>query len=743
MRKQDNPSPLLAKPVWGQTELLIAAALAVFVLVAYGPAMKGEFLWDDNDYISQSPVMDRPDALDAIWLQPKSTPQYYPLVFTTFWIEHNIWGNWTLPYHLLNVLLHIANALLLWRLLVRLRIPGAAVAAAIFALHPVNVESVAWITERKNVLSMLLFLLASGAYLRFALDEQLSKGRRNGLYILALTMFAAALLSKTSVVFLPVGLAMIIWWKTGRLGPDELLPLVPFAAMALGAGLMTTWVEGTGSRQTPAEPLEMFGRIVVAAQAVWFYLGKLFWPHPLVPIYARWDMSSISIWQMLAPASVPAVLAGLWLMRRRLGRAPLAAAVFFVAALSPMLGLVWLAYMEHSFVADHFQYIACLGVIVPLVGAAAWLIQRKPSARRLQIAWAAAVVVLAALSATTWHQAGYYRTLEAFFRFTAEHNSASPLARSNLGVTMMNAGRNEEALAEFAAALELQPGRPRIRLYMGKIYERTGQLLKAIEYYRKELDLFSNDPDPLLLLGVNLVKAQRYEESVPYLTRFLKVGPNVPQAHRALGNAYLGLKQYAVAIDHLAWSVHIDPRFIPGYHDLAQALIAAGRPGDAAAICTEALRISPGDYGAEFYMAVAYVQCGQFEQAIEAYSRAIKINPLVPQALNNLAYLLASAPQANLRRPSEAIDLSQKALTMMRNPDASALDTLAVAYAADGQFDLASKKAQEALDLARKAQNEPLADLISSHLRKFEANEMVIESIPAAVPEATSRPSLP
>ncbi len=744
MRTENTPTPLLARFTWGQTELLVAAALAVAVLAVYSPAMKGEFLWDDNDYISQNRVLDRPDALHTIWLQPQSTPQYYPIVFTSFWAEHHLWGAWTLPYHLLNVLLHIVNALLIWRLLVRLGIPGAAIAAAIFALHPIHVESVAWITERKNVVSMLFLLLATSSYLTFATEEQAARGRKIALYVLALVLFAAALLSKTSVVFLPAGLALIVWWKTGRLGMKQLMPLVPFAALALGASLMTLWVENVTQRQVPAQPLEAFERIVVAGQAIWFYLGKLFWPHPLVPIYPRWDMSSVSTWQILAPASVAAVLAALWLLRGRLGRAPLTAGAFFVLALAPMLGLVWLAYMESSFVADHFVYVACLGVIVPIVGAAAWLVQRRPSAVRRCIGLGVAGVVLAALAVMSWQQAGHYRTLERFFRFTAVHNPGSPMAHSNLGIALMKTGQEEEALKEFSTTLKLQPNRPRVRLCMGKIYERTGRLPAAIDWYKKELELFPGDIDPLHELGISMVNAGQYDEGIEYLIRFLKVIPNVPDSQRALGMAYMAKNKYDLAIDRLAFSIHLNPSFLPAYHGLAKALAAAGRPSDAIAIYKEALRISPQDFFSQYYLAAMYVQCGLFEQAIDAYKRAITLGAR-PEACNDLAYLLAATPDASLRRPDMAIELSQQALRMLSGPDASILDTLAVAYASAGRFDEARKTAKDALDLAAKTQNKALGDVIAGHLRKFEANEMVIEATiaPAPAPAATSRPIVP
>jgi hypothetical protein len=390
-------------PVW-QGGLIV-----LLVFLAYLPALRGGFIWDDDAYVTHNPTLHDLGGLQRIWFELGAVPQYYPMVHTTFWLEYHLWGLHPVGYHLINVLLHAAAAIFLWQVLLRLRIRGAWLAAVLFALHPVCVESVAWITERKNVLSAVFYFTAALAFLRFvALEEPDGPNRlRWYWYLGALVLFMAALLSKTVTCTLPAALLLVCWWKKGRVQRGEILPLLPFFALGVGLGLITAWMEKFHVGAQGAEwSLTFADRCLIAGRALWFYAGRLVWPAHLTFIYPRWKIEPEVWWQWLFPVAAVGVVAGLWLARRRIGKGPLVAVLFFAGTLGPALGFVNVYPMRFSFVADHFQYLASVGLItLCAVGLA-----------RMPRVMPATLVVL--LGALTWQQAGIYRNLETLWRDT-------------------------------------------------------------------------------------------------------------------------------------------------------------------------------------------------------------------------------------------------------------------------------------------------------------------------------------
>ncbi len=347
----------------GVVGILLAAA------IAYIPAYSAGYIWDDDAYIVNNTVIQRPEGLKEIWTSLTVTPQFYPAVFTTFWVEHRLWGLEPAGYHAVNVGIHGIASVLVWLVLRRLGLRGAWVAGLVFAVHPVHVESVAWVTERKNTLSGMFYLMALLAYLRaFDIPRRLAAPRGMGFtagwYAVSVGLFVLALLSKTITCSLPAVIVLILWWKRPVWRWRELIPTLPMFALGLAAARLTVWVE---QHHVGAKDLELgltpAGRVLIAGRAVWFYLGKLVWPTDLTFIYEKWVIDPGVWWQWVYPAGVVAVLAGLWVMRGRIGKGPLVAGLCFCGTLVPALGFVDVYPMRYSWVADHFQYLASVAVV--------------------------------------------------------------------------------------------------------------------------------------------------------------------------------------------------------------------------------------------------------------------------------------------------------------------------------------------------------------------------------------------
>lgn len=456
--------------------LLAAIAVAAALAVAYSPALHGAFLWDDVAHLPE-PQLRTAAGLWRILFEPGASQQYYPVLFGAFWLEHRLWGDATLGYHVVNVVMHGIAAGLVWAVLRRLAMPGALLAAAIFALHPVHVESVAWIAELKNTLSGVFYLASLLAYLSFDAE------RRVGRWALALLLFLAAMLGKSVTGSLPAAILLILWWRRGRLSVGrDVLPLLPFFVVAAGIGWFTAHYEAdvVGANRA-GFVLSGAERGLIAGRALWFYLGKLVWPVPVVFIYPRWHLDPDAWWQWTYPAAAVAALAALFALRGRLGRGPLAAALFFVGTLFPALGFVDIYPFKFSFVADHFQYLASLG---PIVLASATLARFGRAAAPL-----VGTTIVAVLAVLTWRQAHVYQSPETLWRATAEHNPDSFLAQIGLGVVYEDQGKHREAIAAQERAVAIDPTSAEARLNLARSYDALGDYAKAAALYEEGLRL--------------------------------------------------------------------------------------------------------------------------------------------------------------------------------------------------------------------------------------------------------------
>jgi tetratricopeptide (TPR) repeat protein len=639
------------------------ALLVVAICVVYLPAVHGGFIWDDDGHVTR-PELRSLHGLWRIWFELGATQQYYPLVHSAFWIEHRLFGDDPFGYHLVNILLHAVAACLVFLLLRRLKIPGAFLAGAIFALHPVQVESVAWITEQKNTLSAVFFLTSAWAYLEF--DET----RRRRIYFVALGLFILGLLSKTVIATLPGVLLVIFWWQRGSLTwKRDAAPLLPWFGLGAVSGLFTAWVEHTliGARGE-AFALTLVERCLLAGRVVWFYLWKLVWPHPLIFVYPRWAISQDVWWQYLPLLGALALPAALWLLRRR-GRGPLAAALFFAGTLFPVLGFFNVFPFLFSYVADHFQYLPSLGPIVLASAGIALGLGRLPRSAR-PVGQGAAAALVAVLSVLTWLQSGMYSDVQTLYRTTIARNPAAWLAYDNLGIllsgmgrrqesidllkqavrlkpeladihynlgtALADAGRPDEAIAEYEQALKLRPVFPEVHVNLGNVLGAVGRTDEAIASYHRAIASRRDYADAHYNLGNALMSAGRIEEAIQEYTEALRIAPDFASAEDSLGLALARRDRIPEAIQHFNLALRIDPNYARAHNNLGRALAMLGQGDAAIEHYREAIRINPDYAEARNGLGAAYARANRMNEAIEQFQQALRIKPDFEAARVNL-----------------------------------------------------------------------------------------------------------
>ncbi len=559
------------------------AVLVAATLLAYAPALRAGFVWNDRDYVT-APELRSLDGLRQIWFHVGATEQYYPLLHGAFWVQHRLWGDHPAGYHLLNVLLHAGAALLFAAVLRRLAVPGAWLAAFVFALHPVCVESVAWISEQKNTQSLVFFLAAALGYLRF------DANRRAAAYAGATALFICALLSKTTVAVLPPALLVVFWWRRGRLDPRrDVAPLLPWFALGAAAGLFSAWVEKTHLGADGAEfALGPAQRLLLAGRIPWFYLGQLLWPADLVFIYPRWTVDAGAVAAWLWPLATLAALAVLWRLRHR-SRAPLAAVLFFGGTLFPVLGFFNVFAFLYSFVADHWQYLPALGLIALAAAALTRLLAAGPASLRIGLP-ALLVVALAAQSAS---QARAYSDLKTLYHTTVIRNPAAWMAHNNLGNLYRDAGRLDLAVAHLEAALHVRPDLPKAHLNLGHCLRDLKRPADALAHYRQAAALDPAYAEAHNQLGRTLREAGRPAEALASAETAVRLAPALPDARNNLGMILRDLRRLAEALLQFETAVRLDPASAPAHLNLALTLAQLGRGEEALAAYAAARRLNP------------------------------------------------------------------------------------------------------------------------------------------------------
>lgn len=635
-------SARVASAETSRRDLWFALLLIAATFLAYQPAWNGAAVFDDHDHLTPAELQSL-EGLGRIWSEFGVVPQYYPVFHSAFWFQCKLWGHAMLGYHLVNVALHSLCAVLLLRVLRRLEIRGAWLAAALFALHPVMVESVAWVSEQKNTLSAAFYLGAALAYLRF------DRTRAWTPYVAAFGLFGAGLLSKSVVASLPAALLVIFWWRRGTLSwKKDAQPLLPFFFAALLMGALTIWMEKKFIGATGDDfALSLAQRCLIAGRAIWFYLGKLAWPSDLAFVYSRWTVSAGVGWQYLFPLAALLLLAVAWRIRHR-SRAPLAALLFFGGTLVPALGFVNVYPFRYSFVADHYQYLASLGPIV-LAAACGTVLVRKITFIAIRPRSGAAMggVLLIVLGALTWRQSGLYRDEETLWRATAARTPACFVAHSNLGNLYLQQGRIEESIRASEKALELRPHFTDAIVNLGSALRQQGRTGEAIVLFQKALALQPGFAAAHYNLGLALVEAGRTDDALVHLREAVSLRPRFAMARTSLGKVLLGRGDLEESLVQFQQAAVLDPGNADAYENLGSAELQKGGSDNALRYYRKALELQPDHANSHYNLGVLLAGKGEVGDAMRHYERALERLPDFAEAHNNLGVLLLKQGRAD------------------------------------------------------------------------------------------------
>lgn len=607
---------------WAPISLIL-----IFAVLSYGRVIGCGFIWDDDDYVWQNPVLRSWGGLWQIWFEPTSLPQYYPLVHTSFWLEANLFGlppagasrelanQWAVGYHLVNVTLHAVSAFILFRLGKKLQLPGILFAALWFLVHPVHVESVAWVTERKNVLSLLCYLLAAERWLRWHDDQS------NRSYLIGSFWLLGALWSKTVVASLPAALLIVIWWRDGKLTKRATVGAIPWFVVGAALGCFTVYLEAThvGASNAPWQ-LVGFERILVAGGACWFYLGSLFWPFDTCFNYLRWELDPPSTLLYLAPILALLAVTVTWMLLARIGRGPLAVLLLFGGTLVPAIGFFDVYPFRYSFVADHFQYHASVAVLVATAAMLHGLLTTRLGAT---VTTSIAALWLLLLSFTSMGLLSQYKDFKTLWADTLAKNPNSTLALTNLGGLATEARDFNSARDYLTKCIALDDTSNEAIVSLGIVEQLEGNLAEAKILYERGIQLKPNASKARNNLAVLQLELGDTNSAIRLARRAVEIDPEFYEGHVTLGWALTKAKQWQSAMVELEWVLQRTPTALQPRRNLAECMLGLKRPSKAAAQALAALKSAPRDVSVQQLAAKMLAMALRKQPAAGLRSKAI------------------------------------------------------------------------------------------------------------------------
>ncbi|HEY2760223.1 MAG TPA: tetratricopeptide repeat protein [Pirellulales bacterium] len=679
-----------------RTHILTGAAIiCISACAAYALVLTGHLglLLDDDGLVTQNRLVHAPDGLYRMWFTTEPT-DYWPVTSTSFWLQWRLWGANPAGYHMVSLFLHLIECLLLWRILERLAIPGAFFGALLFAIHPVNVESVAWIAQQKNMLAMLFYLLTVLWYLRA--DGQTC--RWNRWYWLSLAAFLLSMLSKGSVAIVPLVLLLLIWWQR-PLNWRDVVNTIPFFAIAGVLTLVNIWFQNHGV-EIVLRRVSPLDRLLGAGAVVWFYLDKAILPIDLQFFYPQWqiDAHRLSWWLPL----LAALVVSLFLWRKRLapwGKAMFTAWAYFCICLLPVMGFTDVGYMKYSLVADHYQHLAIIGVIALAAGSAAtWQSRYQTTVRDWSIV--AAAMLIALLGYLTFQQTELYRDADTLYESSLAY---SWMAHSTLGGLELNRGNRELARNHYRRALELNPNDETAQIGMALVLINDGHYEEAIQYARRGVELWPTSPAAHIQLGIALKRTGHAADAIQEYQEAIRLDPESEFAYNNLGVALFDQGQIDQAIENYEYALKIRPYYVDAHNNLAVALLRKGNLEGAIEHSREALRLNPELFTVRETLGRALLRAGKPAEAADQLGQFVAQFPDDFGARKILGRALLSAG-----KPAEAADQFSQYVALFPG-DAEEWSNLAAANNQLGRIDQAISAATKGLAAARAANNHELA----------------------------------
>ncbi len=630
-------------PAWLQF-LIGALALLLLTQISYWPLHTAGYIWDDAGWLVHNHFAHHWRGLWSIWLNPKASIQYYPLVFTAFVVQWHLWGADAFCYHLVNIFLQGINAILLWRILVKLNLRGAWIVAAIWAIHPVQVETVGWVVEQKSLLSAFFLFPAILAWIRFAdlpgtrpATAPFLTAREWRFYILGTLAYVLSLLAKTDACAIPVVLLFVQGWKRWPLRRRDVLLLIPWLLFGFLAALMTIHIEhGQAGAHGHIFHFTIPQHLIIAGKDLWFYPFKLFWPWPMMEVYPRWHLHHVALWQWIFPLSAFAVPLILLALSGKIGRGPFVGVAVYGLLISPLLGFIAFYTEIYTFVADHYQYLACIGIIILVTQTAAWILdqaaepshdapadssapgdhaaQAQPgmvghSSSRLAIAVSALVLLI--LGSITWAQSEVYTPPLRVWTHDLKYNPTCWVAMEQVGTHDFVHGRMAEGLALLHKANQLSHGEDLVVTSdLGDAYRALHQYARAIPYYRRSLDDAGIQPPTIRHLVECYEALGDWHQAYADMLRAVKLLPHSVVLQTQLADILSAARHPKRAIPHYQIAIKYEPTDTKALFGLAQALTRLGHWRQAIPYFKRALHVSPAFGQGHFAYGVGLLQHG-------------------------------------------------------------------------------------------------------------------------------------
>jgi tetratricopeptide (TPR) repeat protein len=681
-----------------QRSFWICLALALTTATVFYQVCTYDFVnLDDPNYIYENLNIQSGITPKAIkWAFTTGyVSNWHPLTWLSYMLDWQLFGSKAGGYHLINLIFHIANTLLLFTVLKQMtqKLWQSAFVAALFALHPLHIESVAWVAERKDVLSTFFWMLTMWAYFRFVNHPKIAS------YLLVVIFFALGLMSKPMLVTLPFVLLLLDYWPLDRFGPKSgkvsskysllylLIEKAPLFAMTLASCIVTFVIQKKGGAME-WEKYDLPIRLANASISYLQYINKMIWPAHLAVFYPHPNQNVSILYAVISTIFLLAVTILIFRFAKE-RRYLVVGWLWYLGTLVPVIGLIQVGAQA---MADRYTYIPLTGLFIIIAWGLSDLLAKWRN-KKIALTMAALLIIID-MSICTHFQLGYWQNSLTLFQHALDVTKDNYVAHFSIAGPLREQGKLNETIYHCSEAIRIKPHYTKAIVSLGTALDEIGRIDEAIEEYKKCLQITPNDPLALNNLGIALGRQGKFDEAVKCFTEALRVKPDFVSAH--------------INISH--------------------ALTLQGNLNEATMHLTEALRLDPQSAKAHYYLGQVLMQMGKINEAITHFEEAIRLEPNWVELMNNLAWFLAANRETAIHNPDKAIRLAQQACELTNYKEPQLLDTLAVAYASAGDFSKAIETAEKALELCQSPEQNTLKKGIESRLVLYKAGKPYIET---------------